>query len=172
MTLRDVGGNIFTEAEHMETMLNAMLNALDDMFKYKIGATVATKQHVEMWELDGRGYPHRLQILERRVQQCNGGVQLHYVVRSHNTTGYGAELGAFDPAMHVLAEDELVPYPEIAKKAPWEQGAEVIADLKGMAGNLRDNMNVPDYDSQIGRLETRIQLLRTKRDAAKDAEKK
>lgn len=76
-------------------------------FKFEIGSWVYHKQTLGMWHdrygsvektTKDRGYeslgditvkerrPWRLQVVERTMQQCYGGIQLHYLVRDGNGT--------------------------------------------------------------------------------------
>ncbi len=70
------------------------MSKLDKFFKYKIGDIVATRAGVHQMEwakpMNDRHIPQALQILERLLQECHGGLQLHYVVRAHNLKLYDA----------------------------------------------------------------------------------
>jgi len=83
-------------------------------FKYGIGQVLSTKESMQMIdsgflaleiEVDDRlREPIRMDVIERRLVECSGGVQIYYTV-SHRTEG-----GKYTNSM--FNEHLLVPYPE------------------------------------------------------------
>lgn len=80
-------------------------------FKFEIGDLVQSVGQIKAAKLsrDG-GDPQVHQVLERIWQQCPGGVQRHYVIRSH-ASGFARGAVSSDDCIRVL-EIELVPIPD------------------------------------------------------------
>ena len=94
-------------------------------FKFSIGDTVTTQASLQEWELFiaendkmtkagtiGYGYgkvaiPVLLTVLERRLQECPGGRQVHYLCRYFGPQGY---------IEHLFNEIELVKHPKLPIK--------------------------------------------------------
>lgn len=98
-----------------------MKPVLDELFKFKIGDSVVLREQFLQVETDLElNGPHEnrydrakpgvaYMILERHVQECHGGVQIGYSVRSFNNEGSATITRYF--------EYELVPYSEAVELA-------------------------------------------------------
>lgn len=96
-----------------------MASELDRFFKFEIGAMV---QHVgadAQYLTTKQSAPTPLVVLERQLQECPGGVQVHYRVRGHNLC----------EAPNLL-EHELMLFPSreaFAKRAAEREEMEAVA---------------------------------------------
>lgn len=88
---------------------------LDALCRFKVGEFVHHRAHLEALRAEERCNgklrryervgAHPLTIVERLVQQCYGGVQVHYDVRARDAKG--------NLAVYRLTEAELVPFSDV-----------------------------------------------------------
>jgi hypothetical protein len=107
------------------------LKLMDSLCRFGIGQTLYTKVSVEIIERAIAGKkkrrlaePQPLQVIERWVSQCYGGVQVNYVVRPHivdrwnDAVGFGTEL---QKMVEIELTDVLPVWPEPAPESPAEE---------------------------------------------------
>lgn len=100
-------------------------------FLYRIGDTLTHR--ASLVEPACRK-PQRLFVVERRYQECPGGVQRHYCCRLVSSD-YS---NAIKPDFMLFNEEELCPLPPAMPESPLD----VIADIKKQARTLREA--IPD----------------------------
>lgn len=89
----------------------AVLAALDAMCQFKIGSTVYTKVSVALIAPGPKKKRHMtdpqpLQVIERHITQCYGGVQVNYILRAHVTDRWQGAVG-FSSELQRMVEIEL-----------------------------------------------------------------
>lgn len=86
-------------------------------FRFAIGDLVCFKHESAVWNattaderkyggLSGQRRPHPMMIVERHMQECHGGIQRHYGLRSFANNGLAP--------MVLITEMEVVAWSEIA----------------------------------------------------------
>ncbi len=74
-----------------------------DHFRFKIGDIVQSRAS---GRLKNACIPQALEIVERLVQECYGGVQAHYKVRAHTADAKNGAIG-FHPDLFLFTEPEV-----------------------------------------------------------------
>lgn len=100
---------------------------LDGLFKFKVGDVV---RHVVGADFDAADscWPNnvsaqRFIIVERLVQQCPGGIQLHYKLKGGSPEG-GVTTNAWDVLEHELVISQPFEKPEVKPRASFKPGDE------------------------------------------------
>ena len=103
------------------------MSKLDEFFKFKIGDVVRPIIQRPGYHADGRKVsPQFMQICERHLQECYGGIQAFYDCRVHTITtdnGFLDTTYAFHLPYIKLSEPELVAYdlPELSETNPRDK---------------------------------------------------
>jgi hypothetical protein len=86
------------------------MSDLDQFCKFKIGDVVSPKVQRPGFDARGRVFtPQLLQIVERYIVECYGGIQVNYRLRAHSApTGWTNESYSFLVELIMLTEPELV----------------------------------------------------------------
>lgn len=84
---------------------------IEGLFKFKIGDVVMTTTFSQMKQTSKHIKPQLLQVVERNIQECYGGVQIHYDVRAHVIGEFGSS-AAFHQNLFRLTEPELMLIPD------------------------------------------------------------
>lgn len=99
------------------------MNKLDEICKFKIGQLCTVKAHRELAQylpqtprsiIRGRPKPQVMQVLDRIVHECYGGVQVAYECRAHMVQ---SDTLAFGVQTLKLMEPELEPF----DAADWKE---------------------------------------------------
>jgi hypothetical protein len=94
---------------------------MDAMCKFRVTQTVYTKVAVELVEREITGKkkrrladPQPLQVIERVVSQCHGGIQMAYILRPHIADRWAGTVGAasdFQRMMEIELTDKFPEWP-------------------------------------------------------------
>lgn len=111
------------DVQEAQCIDDALRQNLDVYFRFKVGDLVVCKANLEPYRLDAeintmKGFERvnvlaSMQIVERLLQQCHGGIQGFYVVRRWSLTDGGGS----QEVMVKFIEHEIVSWHEVADVA-------------------------------------------------------